>query len=141
MLRIHAGDRVALVRAPDGFAEILNLPEDVRLLGHARAPVDVVIWFVTRRRELERRILRLAATLEADGALWVAWPAKSSAVCTDLSESDVRNAAHDVGLFDPGVSPVDVCAIDENWTAMRFQGRSAERIAANPTYLADTPAH
>jgi hypothetical protein len=45
---------------------------DVRT--HARGRFDVVVVFVTRLAELERRFAALARALEPDGGLWVAWP-------------------------------------------------------------------
>jgi len=59
-LGIKPGARLALVRAPAGFERALNpLPDGVRLRTQARGAQDVVLFFATRRAELERTHERL----------------------------------------------------------------------------------
>jgi hypothetical protein len=53
----------------------------------------VIVAFFIRRSELERRFPTLAAALEPDGGLWIAWPKRSSGVTTDLTEDVVREIA------------------------------------------------
>ncbi|HZR12851.1 MAG TPA: DUF3052 domain-containing protein [Acidimicrobiia bacterium] len=122
-LGIRAGARVALVHAPDGFEYQLGaLPPDVVLCRQARAPLDVVVLFVTRRSELERRFPRLARALVPAGGLWVAWPKRASCVVTDLHFEPVQRIGLDAGLVDN-----KVCAIDDTWSALRFVVRAADR--------------
>jgi hypothetical protein len=124
-LGIKPGARVALVRAPDGFEKFLApLPPDVVLRRQARAPLDVVVLFVTRRAELARRFPPLARALRPDGGLWVAWPKRASCVVTDLHFEPVQTIGLDSGLVDN-----KVCAIDEVWSALRFVRRVADRVA------------
>ena len=69
-LGIKEGHRVAFSRAPEGFERTLGeLPDGVAVKGQARGPLDVVVVFLTRRAELERRFGRLAAAVEPDGGL------------------------------------------------------------------------
>src|SRR4029077_1549958 len=71
-LGIKEGHRVALVDAPDHIHELLgDLPPAVTVLRSARAPIDVVLWFVTERRVLERRLPDLADRLDRAGGLWI----------------------------------------------------------------------
>jgi hypothetical protein len=122
-LGIHAGARVALVHAPDGFEQQLGaLPPDAVLCHQARAPLDLVVLFVTRRSELARRFPRLARTLVPAGGLWVAWPKRASCVVTDLHFEPVQRIGLDAGLVDN-----KVCAIDDTWSALRFVARAADR--------------
>jgi hypothetical protein len=74
----------------------------------ARGPLDMILFFVTRRTELERRFKRLVAALDPAGALWIGWPKRSSGVETDITEDVVRDVALPQGLVD-----TKVCAIDE----------------------------
>ena len=112
-----------LVRPPEGFEKTLHpLPDGVRLRTQARGIHDVVVWFVTRRSELERRFERLAGVLEPAGGLWVAWPKRTAGVATDLTEKAVREVGLDGGLVDN-----KVCAIDEVWSGLRFVYRLADR--------------
>jgi hypothetical protein len=126
-LGIKAGSRVALVRAPDGFDETLApLPDGVRLRTQARAAQDVVLFFATRRAELERRFDGLAHAMTPNGGLWIAWPKRTANVATDLSENVVR----DVGLAH-GLVDNKVCAVDDVWSGLRFVYRLKDRPSQN----------
>ncbi|MEK6327416.1 MAG: hypothetical protein AABM66_07825 [Actinomycetota bacterium] len=78
-LGIAEGHRVAFARAPGEFLQTLGrLPDGVAVRTRVRRPLDVIVAFFTRRSQLERRFPSLAAALEPDGGLWVAWPKGSS---------------------------------------------------------------
>jgi hypothetical protein len=66
----------------------------------ARGPLDVIVVFVTRRAELDRRFGALAAALASAGRLWVAWPKKAAAVPTDLTFEIVQRIGLEAGLVD-----------------------------------------
>jgi hypothetical protein len=122
-LGIREGSRVALVSAPDGFTRTLGrLPDGAVLRCDARTTNDVMVFFATRRRELERRFAKLAGRLEPDGGLWIAWPKKTSGVATDLTESVVREIGLAAGLVDN-----KVCAVDDIWSGLRFVYRVEAR--------------
>ncbi len=126
-LGIKAGARVALVRAPDGFEETLEpLPDGVRLRTQARGAQDVVVFFATRRSELERRFNGLAQAIAPSGGLWIVWPKRTSNVATDLRESEVRSVGLAHGLVDN-----KVCAVDECWSGLRFVFRVKDRPSKN----------
>lgn len=122
-LGISDGSRVALVRAPEGFERVLRpLPDGVRLVTAVRGVQDVVVFFVTRRAELQRRFPSLARAVAPAGGLWIAWPKKTAGVATDLSETVVREVGLATGLVDN-----KVCAIDDAWSGLRFVYRLADR--------------
>ena len=50
--------------------------------------------------------------------LWIAWPKKSSAMESDLSQQIVREAGLAAGLVD-----FKICAIDETWSGLKFTRR------------------
>ncbi len=128
-LGIEEGARVALLGAPDGFdAELAPLPDGVRVLRRLAAHLDVAVLFVTSRGDLERRLQKVAACLQAAGALWVAWPKKASKVATDLDENVVRDLILSDALVDN-----KICAIDDTWSGLRFVYRLSARGAARPT--------
>jgi len=54
--------------------------------------------------------------------LRVAWPKRTSALATDLKDSHVREYGLSTGLVDN-----KVCAIDENWSGLRFVVRKHDR--------------
>lgn len=120
-LGIEPDHAVHFARAPEGFAASLGLPGDVEVRARARRPLDVVVLFATRRADLERRFAALARVLDPAGALWVAWPKRSSGVDTDLTEGVVQRVGLDAGLVDN-----KVCAIDATWSGLRFVYRVAD---------------
>lgn len=127
-LGIGAGQRVALVNAPDDFAETLGeLPEGVALSWRAPAakePPDGVVWFVSRRSELRRRFPVLRARMAPAGSLWVCWPKRASGVATDMTEHAIREVALPTGLVDN-----KVCAVDATWSGLRLVIRLEHRPA------------
>jgi hypothetical protein len=125
-LGIGEGARVALVRAPDGFADALQplLPDRVRVCSRLSGVLDVVLFFVTRRAELDRRFAAMANAIEPAGGLWIAWPKRTAGVATDLSENVVREIGLGNGLVDN-----KVCAVDDVWSGLRFVYRLADRPA------------
>jgi hypothetical protein len=117
-LGIRPAHRVALIDAPEGFETMLGpLPEAVtvraRLTG--RQPLDVIIVFVRRRADLERRLAALRERMASNAGLWVAWPKRASGVPTDVTEDVVRAIALPTGLVDN-----KVCAIDGTWSGLRL---------------------
>lgn len=121
-LGIAEGSSLAIVSAPNGFCDNLDLPEGVRVRTTARGRVDVLVFFATRRAELARRFPTMTRAVERDGGLWIAWPKRTSGVATDLSENPVREIGLANGLVDN-----KVCAIDETWSGLRFVRRRADR--------------
>ena len=65
---------------------------------------------------------KLKASLATDGMLWVSWPKGSSSIPTNLKEDLVRQAGLETGLVD-----VKVCAVDENWSGLKFVFRLKDR--------------
>lgn len=104
-LGIREGSRIALVGAPAGF-DPGPLPAGARVCS-ARRPLDVVVLFAARRAHVERRFATLAAALEPDGRLWIAWPKKASKVPTDLTFEIVQQIGLDAGLVDNKSASID----------------------------------
>lgn len=123
-LGIVAGSKIAVVKAPKEYPKALGkLPSGAKVSSQARGVKDVVLFFATRQRELERRFPSFAHAVFPAGGLWIAWPKKTSGVCSDLDENVVRSIGLDCGLVDN-----KVCAIDEIWSGLRFVYRSADRV-------------
>lgn len=126
-LGIKEGVKLALLASPKGFTRALGpLPEGVEIRTQARGRLDVIVFFATRRRELERRFPTMARALQPAGALWVAWPKRASGVATDLTFEPVQEIGLQCGLVD-----TKVCAIDDTWSGLRFVYRSADRSSSN----------
>ena len=122
-LGIKEGARVAVVRAPDGFANTLGrLPDEVEVKETARGPLDVIVVFAQRADELRTRFAKLKGALEPAGGLWVAYPKKSSKIPADLTFELAQQIGLDEGLVDN-----KSCAIDDDWSGLRFVYRLKDR--------------
>ena len=116
-LGVRDGSRVLVTNAPTGFT--LDCPHHVRA---GREPYDVVLLFCPMAADLARHWPAAYRRITMAGALWVAWPKRSSGVTTDLSEDGVRSYALTNGLVD-----VKVAAIDETWSGLKLVRRLADR--------------
>lgn len=117
-LGMKEGHNVAVLDAPKGFNKSLGtLPTGIALrttLAGSK-PFDIVLFFVIRRAELEKRLAAIRKRMAQTAGFWVAWPKKASRVATDMSENVVREIALPTGLVDN-----KVCAIDETWSGLRL---------------------
>ncbi len=116
-LGIKESSRVLLAGAPEEFA--LDCPHQTRA---GREPYDVVLMFCPMLADLRRGWAKAVQRTVVNGALWIAWPKKSSGVPTDLTENVVREHALANGLVD-----VKVCAIDATWSGLKLVRRLADR--------------
>ncbi len=121
-LGVKTNSSLALIDAPDGFRESLgSLPDGATLRDNFGRGCDLTMWFVRSDEKLNRGIKRIAAALD-DGLVWIAWPKKTSAVVSDLSQVSVRAAGLASGLVD-----FKVCAIDATWSGLLFTRRKPSR--------------
>jgi hypothetical protein len=88
----------------------------------AKPGVDVLVFFTTSLRDLERRFAKLRRTMGPADGLWVAWPKKASKIETDLDFEAVQRVGLDAGLVDNKSA-----SIDERWQAVRFVIRVEDR--------------
>jgi hypothetical protein len=88
----------------------------------AKPGAEVVVFFTTRRSELERRFAGLKKTLAPADGLWIAWPKKASKLETDLDFEAVQQIGLAAGLVDNKSA-----AIDDDWQALRFVYRRLDR--------------
>jgi hypothetical protein len=116
-LGVRDGSRVLVTNAPVDFT--LDCPHHVRA---GREPYDVILLFCPMTADLVRHWPAAYRRITMAGALWVAWPKRSSGVRTDLTEDGVRSYALTHGLVD-----VKVAAIDEIWSGLKLVRRLADR--------------
>jgi len=88
----------------------------------AQPGAGVVVFFATRRDDLERRFSGLKATLDSADGLWIAWPKKAAKIDGDLTFDAVQEIGLSHGLVDN-----KSCSIDERWQALRFVYRLTDR--------------
>lgn len=122
-LGIKEGHRVATLGAPSHFPDLVDLPREAGFVPLDRgAPLDVIVLFAREAAALERLLPEAAARLRPDGGLWIGWPKKSSPLAGELDGNRVRSAGLAAGLVDN-----KVCAIDEDWSGLRFVYRLTDR--------------
>ena len=119
-LGLKDGIKTARVGAPENYKSLID---DFPLRAYS-APSRVsgkwnfIQLFCKNERALERGLPRIEQHLSEDGMIWVSWPKKSSPLWKDLTEDGIRSAAFPLGLVD-----VKVCAVDENWSALKLMHR------------------
>ena len=97
------------------------MPELSQKLG-AKPGAEVLVFFTTRRAELEGRFAALKATLAPADGLWIAWPKKAAKLDTDLDFDAVQSTGLAHGLVDNKSA-----SVDETWQALLFVYRREDR--------------
>lgn len=120
-LGIKAGQKVCLLNAPGSFERSMLSADDVRLTHDLRLPmVDVVVLFVERIADLERRFADIAERLHPAGGFWVAFRTHRG----DITDDVVRRIALAAGMVDN-----KVLEIDSSWSGVRLVLRDENRDA------------
>lgn len=122
-LGIRTGIIASIINAPDNYQQLLGeLPANVRFSSGLSAGVDFIHFFTKSHTELVQIFPSLKKALAVKGMLWISWPKGASKMPTDLKE----NAVREIGLAN-GLVDVKVCAIDENWSGLKFIYRIKDR--------------
>lgn len=122
-LGIKEGTRVRIMNPPANYSHSLGiLPHGVILSDERERSIDLIQFFAVKEHDLRRRFPSLKKKLSQSGALWIAWPKRSSNFSTDLNENLVR----DIGLWYEMVD-VKVCALNKDWSALKFVYRVKDR--------------
>ncbi len=122
-LGIKENFRIAIINAPPEFENTLGkLAPGVEILPSAKEPLDLILFFTKSHAELIREFAKLAAALLPNGMLWIAYPKKASGVATDLNFNLAQTTGLEAGLVD-----TKSCAIDEEWSALKFVYRLKDR--------------
>ncbi len=129
-LGLKAGHKVCLLNAPGSVQRRLTQgDEDIRFTHDLRLPpVDVVVLFVERIADLERRFADITARLHPAGGFWVAFRTHRG----DITDDVVRRIALATGMVDN-----KTCEIDASWSGMRLVLR--DEIRAAMMYRAEPP--
>lgn len=114
-LGIKNSSRVLLAGAPPDFAATLGtLPDGATLAKRYGAGVDLILWFVRSRHELERNMDEWVSRV-GRGGIWIIWPKKSSGIPSDLKQDLVRRTGLSAGLVD-----YKIAALDQTWSGLKF---------------------
>jgi len=110
-LGIAEGSLVHFTNAPESFVE------EVGVDTNAVEAIDVAVAFCVTLADLDAAFA-LRDRIKKNGAIWIAWPKKSSKVPTEITEQTLRDVGLPLGIVDN-----KVCAIDEKWSGLRFVWR------------------
>ena len=124
-LGIKANHRLLLQDPIDHHYDLLGpLPEGAAEIDPQadQDPVDFVHCFVQETARLQALLPALKARLRPNAMLWISWPKKASAIPSDLNRDLIREMGQAAGLVD-----VKVCAIDQDWSGLKFVYRTKDR--------------
>lgn len=107
--------------------EVPDLPNNVGM-HRSPNPSDIFIVFSTLAADAACDFAEVTPHLPPDGAIWMAWPKKSSGVPTDITENVLRDLFLPTGMVDN-----KVCAINDTWSGLRFVVRRENRPNWNQT--------
>jgi hypothetical protein len=124
-LGLKAAGSLLLLRVPAEVRAALNpLPLGASVKTAAQGRVPLLLLCVSCRDDLIRFLAEAASKLTRDGALWIAWPKKTSPLYRDLTEDGIREIVLPTGLVD-----VKVCAVSEDWSGLKLVVRKTLREA------------
>ena len=118
-LDLKAGMKAALIGAEDGFIELLgDLPEGVELQSRVTAQTKLVLWFVRASHEIAAAFELACARMPEGCSLWIIYPKKAGRYRVDFNQNDIRVTGLDFGVVD-----YKICAVDADWSGMKFARR------------------
>jgi hypothetical protein len=123
-LGMKPGMRIWLVDAPAHYDELIGEypPDTVFFDPETSERADMIHAFVVSMEILERELPSWKSRLEKDAMLWISWPKGTSAIRTDLNRDLIREMGLESGLVD-----VKVCAVDNDWSGLKFVYRLRDR--------------
>lgn len=127
-LGVAPGTTLILLDDPGHAEELLTpLPEGLRIGRRLQGSAEVVLIFAVDRPSVTRRVPDLWPVIAPAGAVWVCWTKKSSPMWNGISEQDWRDDLLPTGLVD-----VKVCAVDADWSGLKFVIRKELREGLPP---------
>lgn len=123
-LGVKEGFVTTYYKKPDYYFELFDdFPLQVtEVFELDKENVDFIHVFCTTMEELERILPEYKNALKKNGLLWVSWPKGSSKIPTDLKREPIRAFVLSIGLVD-----VKVCAVDADWSGLKFVYRVKDR--------------
>ncbi|MCB0846820.1 MAG: DUF3052 family protein [Bacteroidetes bacterium] len=122
-LGIKPGMKMIWENVPNHYESLIGpLPEDISFVYDGESKADFIHLFCQDLSTLEQNLGNCKSQLGKNGMLWLSWPKKSSKITTDLDREIVREYGLNIGLVD-----IKVCAVDENWSGLKFVYRVTDR--------------
>lgn len=113
---------VLVVNPPRAYEDLVEFPSFEISSHQGEALCRFIHLFCSTALELESDFPRLMGMLAKDGMFWVSWPKGSSKLPKNINENDIRKFGLEMGLVD-----VKVCAIDVDWSGLKFMYRRKDR--------------
>jgi hypothetical protein len=118
-LGIKEGMKCTALNAPARYPALLGkLPTGVKIQSKLAKEMDFIHLFSVQAGEVAKKFPLLVKSLAEKGMIWISWPKKTSSIATDLNEHVVREIGLKLGVVD-----VKVCAVDEDWSGLKFLRR------------------
>ncbi|MEM1359002.1 MAG: DUF3052 domain-containing protein [Bacteroidota bacterium] len=123
-LGLKTGHNFLLVDEPSHYRELFtDWPEGLAPVTNTDPEsVDFIHLFTKEQAVLQNQLAELKPLLRKNGLLWISWPKGKSKIETDLNRELIREMGLSAGLVD-----VKVCAIDEDWSGLKFVYRVKDR--------------
>ncbi len=124
-LGIKPENKILLVNQPDHYFEMIGeIQEDIDLVTlDYSEPINFIHYFCRELDELHNLFPILKEKLAKDGMIWISWIKKASkSYDWTFTETEVRSYGLKIGLVD-----VKVCAVDEDWSGLKFMYRKEDR--------------
>lgn len=123
-LGLKEGFQCFLFNAPENYFDLLEYTphetswDDVM----KTTSYDFIHVFVTELETLNGNWGAWKKCLSKEGMMWISWPKGTSKIKTNVNGNLVREIGLKGGLVD-----IKVCAVDENWSGLKFMYRKKDR--------------
>ncbi|MFY0605072.1 MAG: DUF3052 domain-containing protein [Cyclobacteriaceae bacterium] len=123
-LGIKEGQKCLIINTPQNYLDLLfPIPEGVKFTITPRdREYEFIHIFISTYSELDRHWDQLQDVLAKNGSLWISHPKGSSKLSKDINQNQIREYGLIKGLVD-----VKVCAIDHDWSGLKFMYRKKDR--------------
>ncbi len=115
-LFIKKGMTLRMLLAPENFTDLIGDHEGTLLTARSKQLADVVLLFARNREEMEAKLESAKQHLAEGGALWMAYPKKTSSIKSDIHRDIIHDYAPLIGL-----DTVSLISIDDDWSCMRLK--------------------
>ncbi|MGN6568475.1 MAG: hypothetical protein ACTHJ0_11005 [Flavipsychrobacter sp.] len=122
-LGLKPGYTVKLINEPAHYRQLISeIAEQLVFTNKGKTNLDFIHFFTNSVSELQTQLPILQEQINKSGTIWVSWYKKSAGKATELTENSIRDFALAIGLVD-----VKVCAIDQDWSALKLVFRLKDR--------------
>ena len=121
-LGLKEGHRILLVQEPAHYHQLFSDWPEVTEMAYEDVAIDFIHLFVTDRSMLVAKLEELVPKLDKQGLLWISWPKGKSKIPSNVNREVIRECGLAAGLVD-----VKVCAVDEDWSGLKFVYRLKDR--------------